>query len=65
MLLLNARSVEAHVIDKLADAGLSVAIQPGGIPEQLRADHTQEIAVFSSRLGSRGSAAHCSGMPPG
>lgn len=51
MLLLNARSVDARVIDRLADAGLNVAIQPGGIPEQIRADHTKEIAVFSERMG--------------
>jgi len=50
-LLLNARSVGAKTIEKLAAAGVTVGVQPGGIPEQLQSDHTREIAVFPPRLG--------------
>lgn len=32
-LLLNARSVERPVLARLAAAGLTVGVQPGGIPE--------------------------------
>ena len=49
--LCNGRSVSAEVVDKLLTAGLTVGIQPGGIPEQLESDHTREIAVFPPRLG--------------
>jgi len=50
-LLLNARSVTAKTLDKLAAAGLNVGIQPGGIPEQLNSDHRREIAYFPPKLG--------------
>lgn len=50
-LLLNARSVSGSVMEKLLEAGHTVGIQPGGIPEQLQSDHTREIAVFPPRLG--------------
>jgi len=51
LLLVNARSVAARSLEGLCAAGLSVGVQPGGIPEQLVADHTRELAVFSRRLG--------------
>ena len=51
LLLLNARSVEPRVLEKLARAGCTIGIQPGGIPEQIRSDSTREIAVFPPRLG--------------
>lgn len=50
-LLLNARSVTAKTLDKLAAAGRTVGVQPGGIPEQLHSDHTREIAFFPPKLG--------------
>lgn len=51
LLLLNARSVDSSVVAHLAERGLNVGIQPGGVPEQLQADHTREIAVFPPKLG--------------
>ncbi len=50
-LLLNARSVDARVISSLAQAGMHVGIQPGGVPEQVQSDHTREVAVFPPRRG--------------
>jgi len=50
-LMLNARSVTAKTLEKVAEAGLNVGVQPGGIPEQLQSDHRREIAVFPPRLG--------------
>lgn len=50
-LLLNARSVAGPSVAKLAAAGLNVGLQPGGIPEQVAADHRREVAVFPPKLG--------------
>lgn len=50
-LLLNARSCQARVMNKLLEAGLTIGLQPGGIAEQLQSDHRREIAVFPPRLG--------------
>lgn len=50
-LLLNARSVNAKTLEKVAAAGRNVGVQPGGIPEQLESDHRREIAYFPPRLG--------------
>ncbi len=51
LLLMNARSVDARTMNKLAAAGYTIGLQPGGIPEQLEADHTREKAVFPAKLG--------------
>merc|ERR1719460_3374690 len=48
---MDARSVNPKVLDRLAASGQTVAIQPGGIPEQLQADSEREVAVFPPRLG--------------
>ena len=42
LLLLNARSCDPKVVEGLASRGVAVGLQPGGVPEQLRADHTHE-----------------------
>ena len=51
LLLLNARSCDYRTMDSLAAAGLTIGLQPGGIPEQLEADHAQDTAIFPARLG--------------
>ena len=50
-MLLNARAVTGSVLERLLSAGLSVGVQPGGIPEQMQADHRRETAVFPPNLG--------------
>ena len=40
LLLLNARSCDPKVVEGLASRGVAVGLQPGGVPEQLQADHT-------------------------
>jgi len=49
--LVNARSARREVIDKLLDAGCSIALVPGGIHEQVRFDHEQEAVYFPPNLG--------------
>ena len=51
LLLLNARSVDGRTMESLAAAGLTLGVQPGGIPEQLISDSSREVAVFSERAG--------------
>lgn len=51
LLMLNARSCDLRVFDALLASGVTVGVQPGGVPEQLQADHTREVAVFPHRLG--------------
>lgn len=51
LLLCNARSAQQEVLDELLDAGCSVALQPGGIYEQVRFNHEQETAYFTRNLG--------------
>jgi 2-acylglycerol O-acyltransferase 2 len=51
IMLMDARSVQSQVLDRLASDGLTVAIQPGGIPEQLEADSEREVAIFPPKLG--------------
>jgi len=51
LLLFDARSVNAKVVDKLCASGATVGIQPGGVPEQLQTDCEREMAVFPPRLG--------------
>jgi hypothetical protein len=51
VMLLDARSVEPKVLEQLASAGQTIAIQPGGIPEQLEANSDREVAIFPPKLG--------------
>jgi len=51
LLLLNARSVVSSSLEGLARAGCTIAVQPGGIQEQLQSDSSREIALFPQRLG--------------
>ena len=51
LLLFGARSVHSSVVSSLVAAGANVGIQPGGVPEQLQADHRREVAHFPPRLG--------------
>ena len=49
LLLLNARSCDPKVVEGLAGRGVAVGLQPGGVPEQLRADHTHEARGTPAR----------------
>ena len=51
LLLLNARSCDSRVVEDLVAQGVTVGLQPGGVPEQLKADHTREVALFPPKLG--------------
>mmetsp|Transcript_8219 Transcript_8219/g.19583 ORF Transcript_8219/g.19583 Transcript_8219/m.19583 type:complete len:340 (-) Transcript_8219:137-1156(-) len=49
--LVNARPVTQRMSDKLLAAGRSMALQPGGLPEQVVTDHRKEQLVFPPGLG--------------
>jgi len=49
--LVNARPVTQKMSDELLAAGRSLALQPGGIPEQVATDHRREQLVFPPNLG--------------
>lgn len=49
--LVNARPVTQSMSDKVLRAGRSLALQPGGIPEQVGSDHRREQLVFPPNLG--------------
>ena len=49
LLLLNARSCDPKVVEGLASRGVAVGLQPGGVPEQLQADHTHEARGTPAR----------------
>lgn len=51
LMLVNGRSVTKKVVETLASKGQSIAIQPGGITEQIQTLHDQEQAVFQRNLG--------------
>eukprot|EP00927_Polykrikos_kofoidii_P085231 TRINITY_DN9204_c0_g1_i1.p1 TRINITY_DN9204_c0_g1~~TRINITY_DN9204_c0_g1_i1.p1 ORF type:complete len:352 (-),score=36.02 TRINITY_DN9204_c0_g1_i1:123-1073(-) len=51
LLLCNARSQDAKTFDALLAKGQSVAVQPGGILEQVNTDHEKEKIFFPPRLG--------------
>lgn len=51
LLLCNARSGNSKTFGGLLAKGCSVAIQPGGIMEQVHTDATQEAVFFAPRLG--------------
>jgi len=49
--LVNARPVTQSMSDELLSQGRSVALQPGGLPEQILTDHQKEQLVFPPNLG--------------
>jgi len=51
MLLWNARSASFSVVADMIRNGVSVTIQPGGVPEQVLTDCTHEKALFPPQLG--------------
>lgn len=51
LLLCNARSGDSRTFDSLLANGRTVAVQPGGIAEQVQTDDQQETVFFPKRLG--------------
>jgi len=51
LLLCHARSADSRTFSSLLSSGASVAVQPGGLQEQVRTDEKQERVLFSKRLG--------------
>eukprot|EP00929_Paragymnodinium_shiwhaense_P013000 TRINITY_DN120868_c0_g1_i1.p2 TRINITY_DN120868_c0_g1~~TRINITY_DN120868_c0_g1_i1.p2 ORF type:complete len:326 (-),score=70.65 TRINITY_DN120868_c0_g1_i1:418-1395(-) len=51
LILCGARSQDGAVFSKLLAAGNTVAVQPGGIPEQVATDAKQERLFFAPKLG--------------
>lgn len=51
LMLMNGRRVDRKVVENLLERGASIAIQPGGVREQLLTRHDQEQVVFPARLG--------------
>lgn len=48
---LNGRRVDKSVVENLSRKGMSIAIQPGGVKEQMVTRHDQEQAIFPANLG--------------
>mmetsp|Transcript_33644 Transcript_33644/g.73622 ORF Transcript_33644/g.73622 Transcript_33644/m.73622 type:complete len:328 (-) Transcript_33644:115-1098(-) len=51
LMLVNARRVDKDIVENLAVKDRCMAIQPGGVKEQLITRHDQEQAVFPKNLG--------------
>eukprot|EP00401_Gymnodinium_catenatum_P007397 CAMPEP_0117597004 /NCGR_PEP_ID=MMETSP0784-20121206/74622_1 /TAXON_ID=39447 /ORGANISM="" /LENGTH=307 /DNA_ID=CAMNT_0005399339 /DNA_START=50 /DNA_END=975 /DNA_ORIENTATION=+ len=51
LMLVNGRRVDKTVVENLLNKGKTIAIQPGGVREQLLTRHDQEQAVFPANLG--------------
>mmetsp|Transcript_98632 Transcript_98632/g.287707 ORF Transcript_98632/g.287707 Transcript_98632/m.287707 type:complete len:252 (-) Transcript_98632:20-775(-) len=51
LMLVNGRRVDKSVVENLARKGKSIALQPGGVKEQMCTRHDQEQAVFPANLG--------------
>lgn len=49
--LANGRGVDKKIVENLLSKGASIAIQPGGVKEQLITRHDQEQAVFPANMG--------------
>lgn len=49
--LMNARSVDKKNVEHLGNIGASIAIQPGGMREQIETRNDQEQAYFPANLG--------------
>lgn len=51
LMLVNGRRVDKSVVENLARKGQSIALQPGGVKEQIVTRHDQEQAIFPANLG--------------
>mmetsp|Transcript_8108 Transcript_8108/g.25233 ORF Transcript_8108/g.25233 Transcript_8108/m.25233 type:complete len:345 (-) Transcript_8108:105-1139(-) len=51
LMLVNGRRVDKKVVENLAAKGRAIALQPGGVREQMLTTHEQEQAVFPANLG--------------
>eukprot|EP00927_Polykrikos_kofoidii_P046375 TRINITY_DN40609_c0_g1_i1.p1 TRINITY_DN40609_c0_g1~~TRINITY_DN40609_c0_g1_i1.p1 ORF type:complete len:343 (-),score=45.12 TRINITY_DN40609_c0_g1_i1:78-1106(-) len=51
LMLVNGRKVEKRVVENHLEKGVSIAVQPGGVREQMISRHDQEQAVFPPNLG--------------
>lgn len=51
LMLTNGRRVDKKVVESYLDKGKAIALQPGGIKEQMITRHDQEQAVFPANLG--------------
>mmetsp|Transcript_4344 Transcript_4344/g.10656 ORF Transcript_4344/g.10656 Transcript_4344/m.10656 type:complete len:318 (+) Transcript_4344:34-987(+) len=51
LMLVNGRRVEAKTVEGLLAGGANIAVQPGGVKEQLETTHDQEQAIFPANLG--------------
>jgi len=51
LMLVNGRRVDKSIVENLLKKGASIAIQPGGVKEQMLTDESQEKAVFPANLG--------------
>lgn len=51
LLLANCRPANMRMIDTLLESGETVALNPGGIHEQLATDHKRERIFFPAKLG--------------
>lgn len=49
--ILGGRPVDKKTLDGILSKGGSVAIQPGGMAEQMQTQHDQETAIFPANLG--------------
>jgi len=51
LLMMNGRRVGKYTVERLLRRGVSIAVQPGGVREQLLTRHDQEQVVFPAKLG--------------
>lgn len=51
LMLCGARSGDGKTFSALLKKGATVAVQPGGLVEQVNTDHLREVAYFPPRLG--------------
>mmetsp|Transcript_31112 Transcript_31112/g.88863 ORF Transcript_31112/g.88863 Transcript_31112/m.88863 type:complete len:348 (+) Transcript_31112:72-1115(+) len=51
LMLVNGRGVDKRVVESYLSKGKSIALQPGGMKEQMASRHDQEQAIFPANLG--------------
>jgi 2-acylglycerol O-acyltransferase 2 len=51
LLLCNARSIGKSTVNRVLKEGCTLAMQPGGIHEQVHTDHRKEVVYFPAKLG--------------
>lgn len=51
LMLVNGRKVDKPTVENLLSTGASIAVQPGGVKEQIVTRHDQEQAIFPANLG--------------